>query len=62
MFTVALSALAEIVLLNDVLLEASNNESQSVIIAQIKSLTSGINLIQIFLSFLFLFYCRLLNV
>ena len=55
MFTVALSALAEIVLLNDVLLEPSNNESQSLIIAQIKSLTSGINLIQIFISFLFYF-------
>ncbi len=55
MFTVALSALAEMVLLNDVLLEASNTESQSVIIAQIKSLTSGINLIQIFISFLFYF-------
>ena len=55
MFTVALSALAEIVLLNDVLLEPSNNENQSLIIAQIKSLTSGINLIQIFISFLFYF-------
>ena len=55
MFTVALSALAEMVLLNDVLLEASNTESQSVIIAQIKSLTSGINLIQIFILFLFYF-------
>lgn len=55
MFTVALSALAEMVLLNDVLLEASNTESQSVIIAHIKSLTSGINLIQIFISFLFYF-------
>lgn len=55
MFTVALSALAEMVLLNDVLLEASNTESQSVIIAQIKSLTSGINIIQIFISFLFYF-------
>ena len=55
MFTVALSALAEIVLLNDVLLEPSNNESQSLIIAQIKSLTSGINLIQIFILFLFYF-------
>tara|TARA_B100001248_G_scaffold108195_1_gene80680 strand:+ start:13656 stop:14903 length:1248 start_codon:yes stop_codon:yes gene_type:complete len=55
MFTVALSALAEMILLNDVLLEASNTESQSVIIAQIKSLTSGINLIQIFISFLFYF-------
>ena len=55
MFTVALSALAEMVLLNDVLLGASNTESQSVIIAQIKSLTSGINLIQIFISFLFYF-------
>ena len=55
MFTVALSALAEMVLLNDVLLEPSNTESQSLIIAQIKSLTSGINLIQIFISFLFYF-------
>lgn len=55
MFTVALSALAEMVLLNDVLLEPSSTESQSLIIAQIKSLTSGINLIQIFISFLFYF-------
>ena len=37
MFTVALSALAEMVLLNDVLLEPSNTESQSLIIAQIKA-------------------------
>ena len=55
MFTVALSALAEMVLLNDVLLEPSSTESQSLIIAQIKSLTSGINLIQIFILFLFYF-------
>ena len=43
------------VLLNDVLLEPSSTESQSLIIAQIKSLTSGINLIQIFILFLFYF-------
>ena len=55
MFTVALSALAEMVLLNDIFLETSNTESQSVIITQIKSLSSGINLIQIFISFLFYF-------
>ena len=55
LFTVALSALAEMVLLNDILLEPSNTDSQSLIIAQIKSLTSGINLIQIFILFLFYF-------
>ena len=54
-FTVALSALAELVLLNDAFLATSSAENQSVIITQIKSFTSGINLIQIFLSFLFYF-------
>ena len=54
-FTVAISALAEMVLLNDVLINANNIENQSVIITQIKNLTSGINLIQIFISFLFYF-------
>ena len=54
-FTVALSALAELVLLNDAFLATSSAENQSIIITQIKSFTSGINLIQIFLSFLFYF-------
>ena len=54
-FTVALSALAELVLLNDTFLATSSAENQSIIITQIKSFTSGINLIQIFLSFLFYF-------
>ena len=54
-FTVALSALAELVLLNETFLATSSAENQSIIITQIKSFTSGINLIQIFLSFLFYF-------
>ena len=54
-FTVALSALAELALLNDTFLATSSAENQSIIITQIKSFTSGINLIQIFLSFLFYF-------
>ncbi len=54
-FTVALSALAELVLLNEAFLATSSAENQSIIITQIKSFTSGINLIQIFLSFLFYF-------
>ena len=53
--TILLSVLAELTFLNESSLAITNSENRSIIISQIQNYTSGINLIQIFLSFLFYF-------
>jgi ABC-2 type transport system permease protein len=53
--TILLSVLAELTFLNESSFAITNSENQSIIISQIQNYTSGINLIQIFLSFLFYF-------